>query len=186
VDSGVPSRAEILVIVAGPEEVAATDLEDHWAVRLASDPAPRSWTARVAMYSVPGPTVALHQVQIVQPVALKPMEHVKGWDVLTLMEGVSVVHVCRPYTRAGEVAVLAARLLGKRLSVSELSVRTSEVGRSLGLIHLADMVLYDSDEDAAEAAGHPLTARVDSMTDDWPTLVLDNRAVTSRGVETDL
>lgn len=183
-DYGVPSRAEILVIVAGPEEVVATDLEDHWAVRLASDPASRSWTARVAMYSVPGPTDAMHRFQIVQPVALKRMEHVKGWDVLTLMEGVSVVHVCRPYTRAGEVAVLAARLLGKRLSVSELSVRTSEVGRSLGLIHLADMVLYDSDEDAAEAAGHPLTARVDLMTDDWPRILGDPGVIAAAGLET--
>jgi hypothetical protein len=82
------------------------------------------------------------------------------------------------------VAVLAARLLGKRLSVSELSVRTSEVGRSLGLIELADMVLYDSDEDATETAGHPVTARVDLMTDNWSTLIFDNHAITSGGVET--
>ena len=183
-DPVVQAPSAILVILAGPEEAATAGLEDHWAVRLASEPASRSWTARVAMYSVPGSTDALHRFQIGESAELNRMEHVTGWDVLTLMEGVSVVHVCRPYTRAGEVAVLAARLLGKRLSVSELSVRTSDVGRSLGLIELADMVLYDSDEDAAESAGHPLAARVDLMTDDWPTRVGGPRVIASAGVET--
>lgn len=183
-DPAVQTPPEILVVLAGPEEAATAGLEGHWAVRLASEHASRSWTARVAMYSVPGSSDALHRFQIGESADLNRMEHVTGWDVLTLMEGVSAVHVCRPYTRAGEVAVLAARLIGKRLSVSELSVRTSEVGRSLGLIELADIVLYDSDEDAAEAAGHPLTARVDLTTDDWPRTVGDPRVIAAASAET--
>lgn len=77
------------------------------------------------------------------------------WELLDRLERVDVVHVCRPATAAGEVAVLAAKTLRKRLVVSDLAARDSTLGLSVGMLDLADVLVCESNAEAEFYRGHP-------------------------------
>lgn len=78
---------------------------------------------------------------------------VRTWDLLPWLRQPSIVHVCRPYTRAGEAAVVAAKLLGRKVVLSDFSVRSSAIGESLGLSELADGLVCRPDEEGAALGG---------------------------------
>src|SRR5690349_3039427 len=80
------------------------------------------------------------------------------WDVVPAIERASVVHVVCPYTRGGEVALLAGKLLGKPIVVSDTTIETSALGRSIDALRLADVIVAASD---AEAATHAQYERVE-------------------------
>ena len=68
-----------------------------------------------------------------------------SWDVGAALEGAGVVHVHQPFTRAGEVAIVAATLSGTPLCLTEHGGPTSRLGASVHLQELADRWLCYSD-----------------------------------------
>jgi len=79
----------------------------------------------------------------------------RTWELVDRLDRVEVVHVCRPATPAGELAVLAAKVLKKRLVVSDLAVRDSTLGVSVGVLDLADVLICDSALEAELYGRHP-------------------------------
>lgn len=78
------------------------------------------------------------------------------WELPRRLDNFEVVEVCRPFSRVGEIAVLVARALHKPVCASDLSEVESEIGRSLGILDLADVVLCGS---AAEVGTTETTAQ---------------------------
>lgn len=103
------------------------------------DDAGRGWTVSVIIYSVGPEAIRLRPTGPTWP-------RIRGWQILSEVAAASVVHVSRPHTRAGENAVLAARSLGKPLVVSEIGTETSALGRSFGLLDLADIIIHAREE----------------------------------------
>lgn len=64
-----------------------------------------------------------------------------SWDVLPVLAEADLVHVHQIFSRSGEVAVLAAKLMGKPVCASDHGGASSWVGRSLGMLDLVDRVL---------------------------------------------
>ncbi|MBO0691472.1 MAG: hypothetical protein J2P58_01125 [Acidimicrobiaceae bacterium] len=83
------------------------------------------------------------------------LPRLRTWELVDRLDRVEVVHVCRPATPAGEIAVLAAKALKKRLVVSDLAVRDSTLGVSVGMLDLADVLLCESAPEAELYRGHP-------------------------------
>lgn len=80
---------------------------------------------------------------------------IAGWDIVEALSGADIVHLFWPFTSAGEVATLVAKALGKPLALSGLGVRHSELGRSLGLVELADALILEHPDEFADPAGPP-------------------------------
>jgi len=70
-------------------------------------------------------------------------------ELAEAIEAADVVHVQGVFTRLGETALLAARLLGRPVCVSDGGGRPSPVGRRLGILDLADTVVVWSRREAA-------------------------------------
>lgn len=137
---------DIVVVIAGPEEDgSASALSGHWGLCLPARDMHWPWTVKVVSYSVGPMTDRL-------PTVTPPLDPITGWDIVRCLSGASLVHVSRPHTRAGELAVLAGRVLGKRIVMSEIDTETSPLGRSFGLVGLADDLICP---DPAELSGGP-------------------------------
>lgn len=167
----------ILIVIAAPDEnQVPAQLEGHWAIKLATEEhCELPWTIRVVLFSTESPLAdgRLGGKLSHSPAIQAPIVTSHGWELVPLLDDSDIIHICRPYTQAGEIAVLGARLLGKHLSASELSVRTSELGRSLGLMELVDVVVCNSEEELVEASWHRAVERVDLYGDDWCSRVTD-------------
>lgn len=81
-------------------------------------------------------------------------ELVRTWEILPMLRGPSLVHICHPFTRAGETALVAAKVLGKKVVLSDLEPRSSVIGQSLGAEELADCLVCRSEQDAAGFSHH--------------------------------
>ncbi len=90
------------------------------------------------------------------------------WEAMPMIADAAIVHVCRPHTRAGEAAVVATKLLGKPLVVSDVTIETSPIGKSFDLLALADAVVCTSSDDAAAVAADGRVAIVDFTGAGWP------------------
>jgi glycosyltransferase involved in cell wall biosynthesis len=63
-----------------------------------------------------------------------------SWDIADVVRDADLIHVHQVFTRSGEVGVLAAKLLGKPVCVTDHGGAASGLGRSLGVLDLADLV----------------------------------------------
>ena len=102
-----------------------------------------------------------------------PPEYIRMWDISAAVAGASIVHVCRPYTRAGEISVLAAKGLGKPLTVSDLEADTSGLGRSFQMLDLADAIIVHSAEEGGRYLGPGDVVILDVKADGWLPLLGD-------------
>lgn len=71
--------------------------------------------------------------------------NILAWDVFEVLRGVDLVHVFQPFTVFGELVVVVAKALGRRICISDARARTSNAGLSLDLHHLADALISGSD-----------------------------------------
>jgi hypothetical protein len=134
----------VLIVVAD----ANVENEAHWSSSLAVEGRDGDWEVDVVALADAGAPLAL-------------------WELVTAIDRATVVHVARPYTRGGEVALLAGKLLGKPIAVSDLAVETSALGRSIEALRLADVIVAATD---GEADAHAPFARVevaDPANDGW-------------------
>jgi len=145
-----------LLLLAGSDGPAASP---QLVSRLASNGADDGeWQWRTATFSI-GP--------VADGPARQPNGHtgvpvsadismIVGWAILDALGDVDLVHLFSPFTRAGEVAVLAAKTLGKPLALSALGgSRQSELGRSLGLVELADVLILEHPAELSGPANQP-------------------------------
>lgn len=163
---------DVLLVLAGLEECERSETVDgHWTAAV-PEGGTFEWSlgVRKVCFSVK-PTAAPPSVAILgitqRTRLLTPGNCIETWDILPAVADASIIHVCRPHTRAGEVAVLAAKVLGKPLAVSDLLVDTSELGRSLGLLFLADTVICQSDAEADHYPGYRDIEVLDVSADGW-------------------
>ena len=64
-----------------------------------------------------------------------------SWEIGDVIREADVVHVHQPFTRSGELAIVAAKLLGKPVCVTDLGGVASRLGLSLGILELVDEVI---------------------------------------------
>jgi glycosyltransferase involved in cell wall biosynthesis len=64
-----------------------------------------------------------------------------SWDVVDMVADADVVHIHQVFTRSGEVAMLAAKLAARPVCVTDHGGTSSTLGRSLGVLDLADRVI---------------------------------------------
>lgn len=64
-----------------------------------------------------------------------------SWEILGAVREADVVHIHQVFSRSSEVAFLAAKLAGKPVCVTDHGGGTSQLGRSLGILELADRVV---------------------------------------------
>lgn len=138
--------SQVLIVVAELDKGAQPDVSPGWEQSL---PATLSagWSCSVdkVRYSV-NPSSTIRTAGGGGTDGSSREETMYTWDILLRLEAPAVVHICRPYTRAGEVALLAAKVLGKRIVLSDFELRTSTIGASLGMVELADCLICDSEE----------------------------------------
>ncbi len=68
-----------------------------------------------------------------------------SWDIITAVRDADVVHIHQIFSRSSEVAMLAAKVLGKPVCVTDHGGATSLLGRTHGILELADrIVCYSS------------------------------------------
>ena len=161
--------AGVLVVVAGDGgDTASGATGTSWPLR-ALDGEDLAWEIACIDYSVAD--IAEQQEAAAGDNRLPAAVPVRAWGILGWLQEPSIVHVCGPYTRAGEAAVLAAKLLGRRVVLSDFARRSSSIGESLGLIELADAVVCRSDEEAASLPRHGRLEVLDlSAPSAWPDL----------------
>jgi hypothetical protein len=133
----------VLIVVADAQVEQA-----HWSSSFARDGREGEWEVDVVDLPEDGVALAL-------------------WDLVAAIERASVVHVARPYTRGGEVALLAGKLLGKPIAVSDVTVETSSLGRSIDALRLADVIIAARDGEADAPADHVRLEIVDPASDGW-------------------
>jgi glycosyltransferase involved in cell wall biosynthesis len=63
-----------------------------------------------------------------------------SWEIVEVIGEADLVHVHQVFTRSGEVGVLASKLLERPLCVTDHGGTSSALGRSLGMLDLADRV----------------------------------------------
>jgi len=105
----------------------------------------------------------------VGPSPIAPGEVTHGWDLLPRVAESALVHICRPFTRAGEAALVAAKSLGKKIVLSDFEHSTSAVGASLQMTSLADCLVCRSEAEARPYSNHPWVAILDlTSRESWP------------------
>jgi hypothetical protein len=164
--------SQILLVLAEPEHPGALP---GWVQLIPVGPT-AAWPSTVSTLCYSVASVAeTPQHRVADPAGVPsnessiPLTH--GWDLLPRLRGASLVHICRPYTRAGEIALLAARLLGKRTVLSDFGRATSVIGASFGITDLADCLICQSEAEAERYSNHPRVAILDlSSLESWPTL----------------
>jgi glycosyltransferase involved in cell wall biosynthesis len=63
-----------------------------------------------------------------------------SWDIATVVRDADLVHIHQIFTRSGEVAMLVSKLLDKPVCVTDHGGASSTLGRSLGMLDLADRI----------------------------------------------
>jgi glycosyltransferase involved in cell wall biosynthesis len=63
-----------------------------------------------------------------------------SWGIVDVIRSADIVHIHQVFTRSGEVAMLASKLLGKPVCATDHGGTSSTLGRSLGILDLADRV----------------------------------------------
>lgn len=66
---------------------------------------------------------------------------VLSWELPDALRAVDLVHIHQAYTRCGEAALLAAKLLGKPICATDHGAHTSTLGSELGHLELADHII---------------------------------------------
>jgi hypothetical protein len=133
----------------------------------------QSWTITKVGYSVDSPVQDPEGLddEDTAPLTEGTSAVAHGWDLVAKIRNADLVHVCRPYTRAGEVALLAAKALGRRTVLSDLAHRTSVIGASFRITDLADCLICRSEAEADRYSSHPNVAIVDlSFLESWAAL----------------
>jgi glycosyltransferase involved in cell wall biosynthesis len=64
-----------------------------------------------------------------------------SWDIIGAVRDVDVVHIHQIFSRSSEVAMLAAKVLRKPVCVTDHGGASSQLGRSHGILDLADRVI---------------------------------------------
>jgi glycosyltransferase involved in cell wall biosynthesis len=64
-----------------------------------------------------------------------------SWEVADVIRSADLVHIHQVFTRSGEVGMLAAKLLRKPVCVTDHGGGSSALGRSLGILDLADRIV---------------------------------------------
>lgn len=68
-----------------------------------------------------------------------------SWEVLAAIREVDLVHLHQVFSRPSEVAMLAAKLLFKPVCATDHGGGSSNLGRSLGMLELADRIICYSE-----------------------------------------
>jgi glycosyltransferase involved in cell wall biosynthesis len=76
----------------------------------------------------------------VLPAARRRAPERLSWEIISAVRDADLVHVHQIFTRAGEVAVLVAKLLGKPVCASDHGGASSRLGSSLGMLDLIDRI----------------------------------------------
>lgn len=167
--------SQVLVVVAQSGYPTTSDLPPDWTHMIPENPtAAWPWSTTGLWYSVESPPEVERQdradpVGIPSTTPSLPLAH--GWDLLPGLMDALLVHICRPYTRAGEVALMAAKALGKRTVLSDLGQTTSTIGASFGMETLADCVICESEEEGKRYSNHPRLVILDlTSQESWPAL----------------
>src|ERR1700728_594630 len=102
----------VLVVLAGLDEDESLETaREHWSAGLPGVATTEwPWTVKRVCLSVGAESTGY-------PV---PSERLRTWEVLPAVTDSSIVHVCRPYTRAGEIAILAGNAVSRAVGVSDL------------------------------------------------------------------
>jgi glycosyltransferase involved in cell wall biosynthesis len=100
-----------------------------------------------------GPGVDLR----VLPLAGRPANPLDAasWDLPAAIAGASLLHIHQPFTRCGELGLIAAKLAGIPVCVTDHGGDSSPLGREAGLLELVDRVVSNSDFGASFFPGHP-------------------------------
>lgn len=67
-----------------------------------------------------------------------------SWGLAAALDPADIVHVCRPQSRSGQVALLIAKALGKPTCATDLGESIEQPGASLGALELADVLTCTS------------------------------------------
>ncbi len=83
----------------------------------------------------------------VLPVAKTPSNplDVLSWDLPDALDGANLVHIHTVFTRCSEVGLLIAKQLGKPVYLTDHGGESSNLGRSVGVTHLADRIVSNSE-----------------------------------------
>lgn len=147
---------QILLVFADPGLQATQDAIPQWGRAIPDAHVPEwPWGVMRVRYTVTLP-IATHPAQVtgIKRADASTIDTIETWDILPKLEGRPLIHICHPYTRAGETAFVAAKLLGKKIVLSDFEPGTSAIGRSLGIAGLADALICRSEEEADGFAGH--------------------------------
>lgn len=142
-----------LTLLAGPDD--SGDSHPLVSALASNDAIADEWRWDVVAYVLGGPSSSVSG----------RFAAMAGWDVFESLEAADLVHVFSPFTRAGEVAALAAKALGKPLALSGLVLRQSELGRSLGIVELADVLILENPDELTGPTSQP-TFVLDASTED--------------------
>ena len=63
-----------------------------------------------------------------------------AWEILDVIREADLVHIHQAFTRSGEVGLLVSKLLGRPVCITDHGGAASALGRSLGMLELADRV----------------------------------------------
>jgi glycosyltransferase involved in cell wall biosynthesis len=83
-----------------------------------------------------------------------------SWAIVEALQRADVAHIHQIFTRSGEVAFLAAKLLDKPVVVSDHGGASSDLGRSLGILELADRIVCYSAFGESLLGSHPSGIRL--------------------------
>ncbi len=91
----------------------------------------------------------IRRVPVSEGISLKVLPAVRpapgqerlSWEILPALRCVDLVHIHQVFARSSEVGLLVAKLLGKPVCVTDHGGATSALGRSLGMLEVADRVV---------------------------------------------
>jgi alpha-maltose-1-phosphate synthase len=111
------------------------------------------WLVDIVSYGPAPQTLQLEYGILLRilPVARPPRHPLDAvsWGLPGAIRNVDIVHVHQPFTRSGETAVLAAKVYGKPVCLTDLGGVASRVGFSLGIVELADSIVAISEFSAS-------------------------------------
>ncbi len=167
--------SQILLLLAQSGHPTTSDTSTDWAQLIPEEPTVAwPWTISKVAYSVDSSTSPEHQRPIgsggpALSESTSPLLH--AWELLPRVLDATLVHINGPYTRAGEVALLAAKALGKRTVLSDLGRRTSYIGLSFEITNLADCLICQSETEAELYSSHARVELLDlSSKESWGAL----------------
>jgi glycosyltransferase involved in cell wall biosynthesis len=70
----------------------------------------------------------------------RPGAETLSWEILSAVRDADLVHIHQIFSRPSEVALLVAKVLGKPVCATDHGGATSQLGRSLGILDLADRI----------------------------------------------